>query len=126
LEDLAPAAIREPGTRALMARVDSRVADDLSSDDMRRRYPESARVTLTLRDGRRLHGFCGAAYGMPERPLSDRDLLAKFDRCVRYSGCPESASEAASGLLKSFGEASGRAGLGAIAALLAASRDAGS
>ena len=42
--------------------------------------------TLTLGDGRRAAGFCGMARGMPERPLSDEELLEKFRASGAYAG----------------------------------------
>jgi 2-methylcitrate dehydratase PrpD len=59
---------------------------ELSSDDMKRRYPESARVNIRLKDGREFSGFCGETYGMPNRPLSNSDLMAKASQCLAYAG----------------------------------------
>jgi hypothetical protein len=53
---------------------------------MRTRYPESARLTVTLGAGRVVAGFCGEAYGMPGRPLTDEDLHSKFTDCVDFAG----------------------------------------
>ena len=86
LKDLNREKITAPGLRALMTRVEKRVDPELSTDAMRAQYPESARVTLVLNDGRRLSGFCGEAYGMPGRPLSDEDLVGKFSECLRFAG----------------------------------------
>ncbi len=86
LEDLAPAALQDSATRTLMQKVSSTVAEDLSSEAMRQRYPESARVTLTLRSGERLDGFCGEAYGMPRRAMTDGDLTKKFADCLAFAG----------------------------------------
>ena len=69
-----------------MARVTTERAADLSTDEMRGKYPESVRLTLKLNDGRSATGFCGIAHGMPERPLSDTDLLAKFRAAGAYAG----------------------------------------
>ena len=84
-EDLAPGAVT-PEKAALMARVSVKRAADLSTEAMRRKYPESIRLTLTLKDGRSAAGFCGAARGMPERPLSDEELLEKFRAAGAYAG----------------------------------------
>ena len=84
-EDLAPGAV-SPEKAALMARVGVKRAPDLSTDEMRAKYPESIRLTLTLNDGRSAAGFCGMAYGMPERPLSDEELLEKFHAAGAYAG----------------------------------------
>lgn len=84
-EDLAHSIIG-PEKSALMARVSVERAPGLSTDEMRAKYPESIRLTLTLRDGRTASGFCAAARGMPERPLSDEDLLEKFLAAGAYAG----------------------------------------
>ncbi len=84
-EDLAPGAV-SPEKAAIMARVSVKRAPDLSTDAMRKKYPESIRLTLTLKDGRSAAGFCGAARGMPERPLSDEELLEKFHAAGAYAG----------------------------------------
>jgi len=86
LEDLNADEIESPAKHALMEKVESAVAADLSTDDMRARYPESARLALTLADGRRLEGFCPEARGMPGRPLTDSQLAEKFERCLEFAG----------------------------------------
>ena len=85
-EDVAPGACVTPEKSAIMARVSVKRAADLSTDAMRGKYPESARLTLTLSDGSSSAGFCGTARGMPERPLSDKDLLEKFRASGTYAG----------------------------------------
>ena len=85
-EDLAPGVVVGPEKSALMARVSVKRAPDLSTDAMRAKYPESIRLTLSLKDGRSATGFCGAARGMPERPLSDAELLEKFRAAGAYAG----------------------------------------
>jgi 2-methylcitrate dehydratase PrpD len=100
LKDLNPERIAAPEIRALMARVEKRVDPELSTDTMREQSPESARVTLVLNDGRRFSGFCGEAYGMPGRPLSDEDLVGKFSDCLCFAGHgPDSAAKFAMELL---------------------------
>ncbi|MCY3823220.1 MAG: MmgE/PrpD family protein [Nitrospinae bacterium] len=84
-EDLAHSIVT-PEKAALMARVSVKRAPDLSTDEMRAKYPESIRLTLTLINGRSATGFCGAARGMPERPLSDEELLDKFRAAGAYAG----------------------------------------
>ncbi len=84
-EDLVPGAVN-PEKSSLMARVSVKRAPDLSTDAMRAKYPECIRLTLTLGDGRSAAGFCGVAYGMPERPLSDAELLEKFHTAGAYAG----------------------------------------
>ena len=83
-----------------MSRVSTKVGSDLSTDEMRKKYPESARVTLILKDGRKFEGLCGEAYGMPGRPLSDADLTRKFCGCLDYAGLSfDTASEIAAEIL---------------------------
>ena len=84
-EDLAHSLI-SPEKSAIMARVSVKRAPDLSTDEMRGKYPECIRLTLSLKDGRSTTGFCGAARGMPERPLSDEGLLEKFRAAGAYAG----------------------------------------
>ena len=84
-EDLTHSIV-SPEKAALMARVSVERAPDLSTDEMRRKYPESIRLTLTLKNGRSATGFCGAARGMPQRPLSDEELLEKFLAAGAYAG----------------------------------------
>jgi 2-methylcitrate dehydratase PrpD len=86
LDDLSPRKICAAEKAALMARVSTAVAPDLSTDEMRARYPESARLTVTLGAGRVVEGFCGEAYGMPRRPLTDEDLHRKFTGCIDFAG----------------------------------------
>ena len=86
LEDLAPAEIASAQKQALMDRISIDVSAELSSDEMRARYPESARLCLCLKDGRRIEQICGEASGMPNRPLSDAQLDEKFISCLSYGG----------------------------------------
>ncbi|MGB1255987.1 MAG: MmgE/PrpD family protein [Thiolinea sp.] len=85
-EDLAVDTIRAPEKLDLMAKVDVIRATDLSTDKMRHQFPESARLTLTLSDGRSASGFCGVARGMPDNPLSDKELISKFTAAVSFAG----------------------------------------
>ncbi len=88
LRDLAEDEVKGSEKTDLMNRVTVRVAPDLSTAEMRSLYPESARIAILLKDGRRLDGFCGEAYGMPQRPMSDKDLLSKFADCLTFAGNP--------------------------------------
>jgi 2-methylcitrate dehydratase PrpD len=88
LEDLEADEITRNEKQSVMKKISTFVADDLSSETMRIRYPESARLTLSLADGRVSSGFCGEAYGMPQRPLSDKDLVDKFAYCLSFAGIP--------------------------------------
>lgn len=88
LADLVQVEISTAKKTALMEKVTTVVAEDLSTDEMRARYPESARLGLALVDGRVVEGFCGDAYGMPKRPLTDKDLTRKFTDCFDFAGLP--------------------------------------
>ncbi len=88
LQDLAEGEIAKSEKTELMERVKVSVAQDLSTAEMRTRFPESARIGLRLKDGRRLDGFCGEAYGMPGRPLTKEDLVSKFADCLGFAGSP--------------------------------------
>lgn len=88
--DLNEAEIRSDAKQRLMEKVRMVAVDDLSTDEMRNRYPESARLIVNLSDGRSISRFCPEAYGMPQRPLSDDDLARKFSACV--GGDPFSSS----------------------------------
>ena len=85
-EDISPGITIGPKMSALMARVSVKCAPDLSTDEMRKKYPESIRLTLTLNDGRSATAFCGVARRMPEKPLSDKELLEKFHAAEAYAG----------------------------------------
>ncbi len=86
LEDLTREEVASAPKQTLMAMVTASEADDLSTDEMRARYPESARIVVVLKDGRELSGFCGEAYGMPNRPLTDADMIRKFADCLAFGG----------------------------------------
>lgn len=88
LEDLEPGCIQTPEKRAIMAKVQYVAAPDLSTEEMRNSAPESARLTITLKDGRVLKGTCLEATGMPGRPLSDSNLFAKFRKCLEFANIP--------------------------------------
>ena len=85
-EDLLPGNLRTPEKTDLMARVHTKAAPDLSSDEMREKYPESARLCVRLKNGRTADGFCGTARGMPDNPQSDADLIVKFETALAYAG----------------------------------------
>ncbi len=89
LQDLASDSLKAPEKRAIMHKVEQRVAQDLSSDAMRQRYPESARIRLTFKNGERLDAFCGEAYGMPQRAMTEPDLEQKFADCLAFAGSDE-------------------------------------
>jgi 2-methylcitrate dehydratase PrpD len=85
LEDLDHSSLQSTEMASLMERVQISVAKDLSTEDMCKRYPESARVRIVLNDASEREGFCGEAYGMPGRPLSDADFLHKFHECLTFA-----------------------------------------
>lgn len=86
LDDLEQKIIDSQKIQSLMRFVEKRVSPELSTDAMRETYPESAKVTLKLKNGGEEVGFCGEAYGMPGRPLSDDDLYLKFIECLSFAG----------------------------------------
>jgi 2-methylcitrate dehydratase PrpD len=89
LSDLNLDFLHSPEQQSLMQKVKTNVAEDLSTDEMRKRFPESARAEIILNDGSIRSGFCGEAYGMPAHPLSDADFLEKFRNCLYFAGCSE-------------------------------------
>jgi 2-methylcitrate dehydratase PrpD len=109
LADVGEEAVAAPAIRSIMAKVRKTVASDLSTDEMRTRYPESARIIVERRDGGRAEGFCGVARGMPTRPLTAADLAAKFEACVRFGfdGSPRATGPVRDCLLE-FGHPKGR------------------
>lgn len=73
----------EPETLALMQKVRMIRNDELeAAEEGRRRNPEGARVTLTLKNSRVLKLYNGAATGMPSKPMPDDALDAKFLTCA--------------------------------------------
>ncbi len=86
LEDLHPDAIAKPEKAKLIGKVIVETAADLSSPPYSVDYPESTRLTLSFTDGSTKTGFCGEAYGMPNRPLSDADLRTKYNGCLSFAG----------------------------------------
>lgn len=85
LDDLNVETLQSTKVQALMKKVAIRESADLSADDMLKRYPESARVRITLSNGTEREGFCGEAYGMPMRPLSDEAFIAKVQECLTFA-----------------------------------------
>jgi len=76
-EEIAPAALQDPGILALSRRVVLR-----ESERYNRAFPAErwAEVTLTLTDGSVLRSRPTTATGDPENPLSDREVRQKFGR----------------------------------------------
>jgi 2-methylcitrate dehydratase PrpD len=86
LADLTAQTLDSALHQSVVQKLEIAVADDLSSEKMRARFPESARAEIILQDGSRRSGFCGEAYGMPHRKLSDEDFSAKFRDCLKFVG----------------------------------------
>jgi 2-methylcitrate dehydratase PrpD len=78
----------DPRLAALIERISIEVDESVAGSDR-------ASVTLVTRDGERIEEPTKTALGAPENPLSDRDLLAKFDELARYSLDPAQARELA-------------------------------
>lgn len=103
LEDISDTAIHDGITRDVMAKVAKAVDPALSTDEMRKKFPESARVKIKFTNGTNREAFCGEAYGMPGRPLSDRDLADKFTRCARFGDASDASIASALEKLTAFG-----------------------
>jgi 2-methylcitrate dehydratase PrpD len=73
--DFTPARLEDRDLKELMNKI--KVAGDR---DLTRTYPRKwpARVTITLKDGRRLDGANEYPKGDPENPLSEQELITKF------------------------------------------------
>lgn len=67
--------LRDPAIRALLKNVTVREDPAMTADFPGKR---AARVTITLKDGRRLEKLAPYRKGDPEAPLSDADLNGKF------------------------------------------------
>jgi 2-methylcitrate dehydratase PrpD len=73
-----PNRMQAPAIRALMPRVSMRVNPEFDKTP-----PLShTRVTIRLRDGRRLEQTANGARGYPARPASEEQLRAKFSECA--------------------------------------------
>ncbi len=70
-----PASLEEEGLKELMKKVKFAADPDLTAT-YPRKWP--ARVTIMLKDGRKLDGANTYPKGDPENPLSERELIAKF------------------------------------------------
>lgn len=81
LDALEPRALDDPQIRATMAKVVCR--PDAALDAL---FPEAlgARVTVQLDDGRRLSKEVLYPKGEPERPLSDDELMVKYEALYDY------------------------------------------
>jgi 2-methylcitrate dehydratase PrpD len=71
-----PEALSDPDIRAIMPRISVERAEDLAEHYPRRRM---ARLTVRLTDGRTLQRFQPSRKGDPEDPISEAELIAKFN-----------------------------------------------
>ena len=72
--------LRDPRVAELMPRIAMHVDPSL---DGKGPALTQARITITLRDGRKVSREANGARGYPERPVSGEDLAAKFMTCAR-------------------------------------------
>jgi 2-methylcitrate dehydratase PrpD len=72
--------VQRPDVRALMKKV--RIATIPGVGDDRPSTPPADRITVTLRDGRRLQRKLDHPRGHPQRPLGGEELWIKFSDCV--------------------------------------------
>ena len=82
LDALEPASLHDAETKQLMDRVECRPAADLDAF-----FPEGlpARVTVEKRNGTSVPpGRSTSPRGEPERPLSEAELMAKYDALYDY------------------------------------------
>lgn len=73
--DFTPARLEEGDLLQMMGKI-TVAGDPVLTAAYPRKWP--ARVTITLRDGRRLEGANAYPKGDPENPLAERELIAKF------------------------------------------------
>jgi 2-methylcitrate dehydratase PrpD len=97
LADLTGAALDDSAKTDLMRKVRKKVTCDPPPEQACGQQPEWARITLTLLDGPKRSGFLAGAYGMPDRPLSDADLVGKYQECLSYTGVDDPVSDPLTG-----------------------------
>ena len=73
----------------LMAKTSMQASAELSAEPFASKYPESTKITIQYLNGDAEAHFCGEAFGMPKRPLSNADLVDKFNDCLRFGGVLE-------------------------------------
>lgn len=73
----------------LMAKTSMQASAKLSEEPLASECPESTKITIRFVNGDAETHFCGEAFGMPRRPLSNADLIEKFNDCLRFCGLPE-------------------------------------
>jgi 2-methylcitrate dehydratase PrpD len=89
LEAFEPAALENANIRRLAAQISVSPDDELAAA-----YPAKrmARITVTTKDGRVLERFQKTRKGDPEDPLSDDELVAKFDELAASVIAPDDAN----------------------------------
>ncbi|MEC7256831.1 MAG: MmgE/PrpD family protein [Pseudomonadota bacterium] len=90
IADFEPAALQAPDLADLRARVRLEVAEDLNDA-----FPQSygARVRITFDDGTVQDITCPAAWGDPENPMQDADIINKFRVNAAYGAVPDPQAE---------------------------------
>lgn len=86
LDAFSPHALADPQIRALMPRISVSIDAELAAAYPRRRQ---ARLTLRLKDGRAFQHFQAVRRGDPEAPLSDAELIGKFEELAGSVASPE-------------------------------------
>jgi 2-methylcitrate dehydratase PrpD len=86
LAEFEPPRLRDPAVRAFMPRV------TVTADPA---LPEGAEahVTVVTRDGRRLRGHVPFARGAPENPLTDQEVIAKYEELAARALRPEAVRQ---------------------------------
>ena len=83
LADFRGAALADPATHALAARIETR---DDGNPDPNALAPQT--VVVRLADGTELSWRCETMLANPARPLTHEQHLAKFRRCLDFSATP--------------------------------------
>ena len=83
LSDFSQEALRDPQVLRLAQKVSWRYDKGYN-----RRLIEPATVEIALGDGHSYSQHVDIAYGHPDNPISDADLVAKFRDCASYSVKP--------------------------------------
>lgn len=91
ITDFDTVALTEPQIERLRHRIIIRVDPALDAG-----FPAqyAARLTVTLTDGSQYERVCPAAWGDPENPMSQDQIIAKFHRNTAYGGIGFTASDA--------------------------------
>ena len=74
--------LQDPALRRLMAKVETKTLPKPLAKRLRAGGLKGARVTVELRDGRKLWGEAGEARGHPGDPLREVEHWAKFQECA--------------------------------------------